>query len=171
MHHAVLASSNFLIPNATFIVELVAFLLILGFLAKYVLPPLNKAVATRQETIRLGLAEAEAGRELRRQADAERQRILDEAREQARAVIDQATRIGETVREELTQRGHEEYERILAGARLEIERATQRAAQELRAQVVDLVIETASRVIGAELDDAAHRRLVEETILAVDSRA
>lgn len=171
MHHAVLASSNFLIPNATFIVELVAFLLILGFLAKYVLPPLNKAVAARQETIRLGLAEAEAGRELRRQADAERERILDEAREQARAVLDQATRIGETVRAELTQRGHEEYERILAGARLEIERATQRAAQELRAQVVDLVIVTASRVIGAELDDAAHRRLVEETILAVDTRA
>ncbi len=45
------ASSNFLIPNATLIVEIVAFLIVLGFLAKYVLPVLNKALEERQEQI------------------------------------------------------------------------------------------------------------------------
>ena len=38
-----------LIPNFTFVLELVAFLLVLGFLAKYVLPPLRKVMNERAE--------------------------------------------------------------------------------------------------------------------------
>ncbi len=57
-----IASSNFLIPNATLIVEIVAFLIVLGFLAKYVLPPLNKALEERQEQIRNALEAAERAR-------------------------------------------------------------------------------------------------------------
>ncbi len=34
----VVASSNFLVPNATFIAEFIAFLLILAFIARYILP-------------------------------------------------------------------------------------------------------------------------------------
>ena len=41
------ATSNFLIPNATLIVELVAFLIVLGFIGRYVLPFLNDALDKR----------------------------------------------------------------------------------------------------------------------------
>ena len=44
MRETNLAASNFLIPNATFFVELIAFILILVILARYVLPPVNKAL-------------------------------------------------------------------------------------------------------------------------------
>ena len=43
--------SNFLIPNATFIAELVAFAILLWLLNKYVLPPLTKAMTDRQDLI------------------------------------------------------------------------------------------------------------------------
>jgi len=42
-----IATSNFLIPNATLIVELVAFLVVLAFIGKYVLPYLKKALDER----------------------------------------------------------------------------------------------------------------------------
>ena len=49
--------SNFLVPNATFFVELFAFALLLFLLAKYVIPPINRAMTARQEAIRQQFAE------------------------------------------------------------------------------------------------------------------
>ena len=45
-------SSNFLVPDATFFVELIAFAIIFGVLAKWIVPPINKAMTARQEAIR-----------------------------------------------------------------------------------------------------------------------
>jgi F-type H+-transporting ATPase subunit b len=45
-------ASNFLVPNATFIAEVIAFIVIIWVLAKYIIPPINKAMADRQEAIR-----------------------------------------------------------------------------------------------------------------------
>ena len=47
-----LATSNFLVPNGTFIVVLIAFIIVLYVITKYVLPPLNAALTERQEQIR-----------------------------------------------------------------------------------------------------------------------
>ena len=43
--------SNFLVPNATFIAELVAFAILLWLISRYVLPPLAKAMTARQNMI------------------------------------------------------------------------------------------------------------------------
>ncbi len=45
-------ASNFLVPNATFLVELVAFGIIIWILAKFVIPPVNRAMTARQDAIR-----------------------------------------------------------------------------------------------------------------------
>ena len=55
-------ATNFLVPNATFVVELIAFLLVLGMLDRYVLPPLNKAIEARQGVIRQSLEDAETAK-------------------------------------------------------------------------------------------------------------
>jgi F-type H+-transporting ATPase subunit b len=166
-----IASSNFLVPNGTLIVEIVAFLLVLGALAKWVLPPLDRQIKARQDTIREGLEEAEEGRQLKRASEAERDRILEEARRQARATVEEYTRMGEEIREQYSQRGKEEYERMLARAQVEIERATQRASEELRGRLAELVTVASARVVGRELDPARHRELVDEVIEAVEERA
>jgi hypothetical protein len=54
-----IATSNFLIPNATLIVELVAFLVVLAFIGKYVLPYLKKALDERAALIGSQLAAAD----------------------------------------------------------------------------------------------------------------
>src|SRR5438445_761617 len=56
-----LASGNFLIPDATFLAEIVAFLLILAFMWKYVVPPLQKNLSARQDVIRQQLEDARHG--------------------------------------------------------------------------------------------------------------
>ena len=57
-----LATSVFLIPNGTFVVELAVVLVILFLVTKYILPPLNAAMEARQEKIRTALEAADKAR-------------------------------------------------------------------------------------------------------------
>ena len=43
---------NFLVPNMTFVFELVSFAIIMYVMYKWVLPPINKAMTERQEKIK-----------------------------------------------------------------------------------------------------------------------
>lgn len=160
-------ASNFLIPNGTLIVEVVAFLIVLGVVARYVLPPLNKALEERQAEIRRSLEAAEAAKA---EADAtrqQRQQILDEARQQARELVAQANATAERLRQEAVERAQAEHDRIVAAAQADIALARQRAIDEVSAQVGALVLAVARQVIGREVDQAAHQALIDEAVAAL----
>jgi F-type H+-transporting ATPase subunit b len=159
----------FLIPNATFFYELVAFLLVLAFVAKVVLPPLRKVMNEREAHIRNSIQGAE---DATREADelAKRRReLLEAARQEAREIVDQANEIAEQLREEGRQRGIDERERLVASAQADIDLERERARSEVMNELGSLVLEAAERVIGAGLDDERHRALVEEAISAAQA--
>jgi F-type H+-transporting ATPase subunit b len=164
-----IASSNFLIPNATLIVEIVAFLVVLGFIAKYVLPYLNKALEERQEQIRTALESAERARVEAEETRAQRQGIIDEARQQAREILAQANRTAQRVVSDAEERGQRENERLVTSAQSEILLARQRAVEEVTAQVATLVVSVARQVIGREIDAATHRDLIDEAVTVLRS--
>jgi F-type H+-transporting ATPase subunit b len=165
------ASSNFLVPNGTFIVELVAFLVTVFIIARYILPPINARVEERQATIRQALADAEEAK--RRAAEAEElyKRVISEARSEARTVVDEANKLGEQVRADRRKQAEEEYERIVARARDDIEAQTRRATEELRRSAADLAVTVVEKVIGDGLDPQAQKSLIDRTIAEVESQA
>ena len=59
MAKQVVAEENFLLPNWTFVAELVAFVLILVILGRYVYPFISKAMHERQEMIKKQVEDAE----------------------------------------------------------------------------------------------------------------
>ena len=161
------SSNNFLLPNMTFFVELLAFIVILGLIAKYILPPIRRAMEQREQEIQNALDQAEQAKRERLAADEEYRAKLEEARQEARTVIERSNRMAEQLRDEARSKGQEEYDRVVARAEADIQRATERAREELRLQVADLVIAAAERVIGEELDLERHRGLIEEAIAGV----
>ena len=165
------ASSNFLVPNGTFIVELVAFLVTVFIIARYILPPINARVDERQATIRQALADAEEAKRRAAEAEAEYKRVISEARSQARTVVDEANKLGEQVRSDRRNQAEEEYERIVARARDDIEAQTKRATEELRRSAADLAVTVVEKVIGEGLDAQAQKSLIDRTIAEVDSQA
>jgi len=169
MSGAVLATSNFLVPNGTFIVEVIAFLAVLAVIGKFVLPPLNRMLSERQEQIRASLEVADAARQEAEETRAQRQGILDEARAQGREIVGQANRTAERLRSDGEERGRQEYERMLASATAEIALARQRAVDEVSAQVAALVLSAARQVVGHEIDAATHRELIDEAVAALRS--
>lgn len=166
-----IASSNFLVPNATLIVEIVAFLIVLGLIWRYVLPPLNKALSERQEQIRTALESAERAKAEAEETRNERQGIIDEARQEARALITQANSTAQRLVAEAEDKAQREGERLIASAQAEIALARQRAVDEVTAQVATLVISVARQVIGREIDPAAHRDLVDEAVTVLRASA
>jgi F-type H+-transporting ATPase subunit b len=165
----IVATSNFLVPNATFVVELAAFLLVLAVLAKYVLPRVNQAMDERQAVIRQSLVDAEEAKQRAAAAETDYSETMARARSEARAMVDEANKLGEQLRAELRQRGEQEYERIIARATADIESSARRASEELRQQIAGMVITVVEKVIGEGLDDSTHRALIDRTIADVEA--
>ena len=163
------ATSNFLIPNATFIVELVAFLVVLAILARYVLPYLNTALTARAERIRSELAAADEAKADAAAADEERRSALENARRDAREIVAQANRTAERVVGEGQARGQAEYERIVSSGEAEVRLARQRAVEEASTRMGELVMDVVERVIGREVDATTHRDLIDEAVAALSA--
>ncbi|MDQ2726352.1 MAG: F0F1 ATP synthase subunit B [Actinomycetota bacterium] len=168
---SVVASSNFLVPNATFVVELVAFLIVLWVLRKYVLPRVNASLDARQQTIRQSLEDAEKAKRRAEEAEADYRKTIDQARQEARTMVDEANRLGEQLKVELRQKGEQEYERLVSRAQSDIDASARRASEELRQNLSETVIMVVRKVVGEGLDTDAHRDLIDRTISDVEQEA
>ena len=165
--------------NVTLVVELVAFLLMLGFLTyvplpflgipKPVFPWIISVAEARQREI---TAQLDAAKREREEADArlkEAEEKLADARRTAQTVIDGASKSAEQLRQELRQKAEEESRRTIEAARREIEVERDRAMQSVRSEVAGMVITATEKIIGVSLDTRQHQRLIEEAIEEVAS--
>jgi len=162
-----LATNNFLIPNGTFIVVLLAFLLVLGVIGRYVLPVLNKALTERQDKIRGELEAADKAKADAEEADAERRAVLEEARTRAREIMSQAATAADQAKLKAEADAQAIHDRIVQTADAEVVIARQAAVEEVTASVGAIVLAAAERVIGREIQAADHRDLIAEAIAAV----
>jgi F-type H+-transporting ATPase subunit b len=162
-----IATSNFLVPNGTFIVVLLAFIIVLGVIGKKVLPILNKVLTERQEQIRGELEAADKAKADAEEADVERRSELEKARVQARDIVAQANTTADQKLLDAEARAQEAYDRIVQAADAEVAVARQAAVEEVSARVGEIVLAAAERVIGREIQASDHQDLINEAIAAV----
>lgn len=165
------ATNNFLIPNATFVVELVIFLVILGAIAKWIVPWVNSQLAARQEAIRQQFQEAEEARAKLEAAEAEYRQQIAEARADAARQREEAREQGAKIIADLRAQAQVEADRITKTARAQIEAERTRTVAALRAEVGALAVELAGRIVGESLaDEARQRRVVDRFLTELESR-
>jgi F-type H+-transporting ATPase subunit b len=160
-------ASIFLLPNGTFIVELIIFVVLIVIMGKKIIPPITAALAERQERISASLDAADRARADAAAADDERRAVLEDARQQAREVVAQANRSAEAVRVDFQTRGQTEYERIVGSAEAEVAQARQRAVEEASSRLGELTMDVVERVIGRKVDTGAHDDLIAEAVRAL----
>jgi F-type H+-transporting ATPase subunit b len=168
MHALAAASgdSNFLVPNGTFIVEVIAFLIMLAILRKYVLPPINKALEDRQEQIRSQFEASEKAQHEAADALEEYKQQLAEAREEAGRMREEAREQGAAIIAEMREQAQAEAARIVEHAHTQIEADRKSAAASLRGEVGTLATSLAGRIVGESLDDEARQNRVVDRFLA-----
>jgi F-type H+-transporting ATPase subunit b len=153
------------------VIHAVNFIILLLVLRRYLFKPVLGMLDERARRIRDSTEAAERAREESARAEQERGEVLKEARRQAEEIVNRAMQEADGLRSEARKAAQEEAQRIISRAEQEATAERQQAMQELRAQVADLAVLAAGRVIGRSLDDHAHRALVEEFLADGDGRA
>lgn len=167
-----LASNNFLLPNGTFWVELVAFLIIVYVLAKYVIPPINKAMTARQDAIRKQFTDLSEAQERAESAETEFKSQIADARHEAARIREQAREQGAQIVAEMREQAQAEAARIVEHAHSQIEAERKHAFNSLRGEVGALATELAGRIVGESLEDSARQsRVVERFLDELDAEA
>ena len=148
--------------NATLLGQVIVFVILIWFSAKFIWPPLVKAVEDRQKKIAEGLAAAERGQTELQSAHGEAQSIVEAARVQAKKIVDQAHKREVEIVEEARSTAVEEGKRIIESSRQDAQQEKTRARDELRKDVATLAVAGASRLLQREIDPRAHADLIEQ---------
>ncbi len=145
----------------TAIVSFTALYLILHFL---LYKPLLNVMDQRSAKIKESLETAQTAREEAQRSREEMEKQVGAARAEGQAMIAQAREVAERFREEELAKARQEIEAQRARAAADIRREKAAAIEELRGQFAGLAITAAERVVGESVDEASHRRLIEEVL-------
>jgi F-type H+-transporting ATPase subunit b len=166
------AESNFLVPNATFIAELLAFGLLLWALSKYVLPPLSRAMTQRQDFIDRQIKDSQEARERVEKTEADLKALLEETRADASRIREEARAAGRAIIAELREKAEEESSRIRDRGEQQLAAEREQVIAAVRADLGRLAAELAERIVGESLDDdARQRRIVDRFLDDLGSRS
>jgi F-type H+-transporting ATPase subunit b len=154
-----------------FLIELVVFLILTGYILRKAIPFVRAAMTKTQEKIRASLEVADQARADALAADDERHAALEETRRTAQEILAQADRTAEAVRVGAQARGQTEYDRIVGSAEAEVALARQRAVEEAANRLGQVVMDVAERVIAREVNAEAHHALIEEAVSALNADA
>jgi F-type H+-transporting ATPase subunit b len=170
MSNHVEASGNFLVPNATFFAELVAFVLIFVFLYRVVVPRVEKLMRERQAVIDQQMTEADETTAKLAEAKSAYEKALTEARAEAAQIRESARAEAQRSLEELRAAAQEESARILARGEEQLARQRSSIVRELRGEIGTLAVELSEKIVDQRLaDDAQVRATVDAFIAGLDS--
>ena len=159
-----------IIPLTTeVLISAVSFLVLFLLMWKFALPPITKMLDERAAKIRESLERAE-------ETKVEAERLLEEykvqmaeARSEAAKVIEQGRKVAESMKEEIIAKANDEATQIVAKARDVLQAEKKAALAELQAQVADLTVAIAGKLIGEQLSAADHAKLIERYVAEVGS--
>jgi F-type H+-transporting ATPase subunit b len=149
------------------LVNILGFVLLLWILKKFLYGPITKMLADRAEQVRSTYEAAEAEKASMEQLRTDYERRLAGIEAEARQKIQTAIKEAQSVRDEIIADSRGRAEGILQRGQEELLREREKTLVALRQEVADLVIGASSRLIERSLDDAAHRKLVDDFISSV----
>jgi len=146
-----------------FFAQVISFCIVTFCLYRFAYHPILAMLEERRQRIAESLANAEKIKTELTRAEAQRQEILAQANAQANKLIEEARAAAARVREQETQKAIGEAEQILVKAREAAAREHERMLAELKREVGRLVVQTTATVTGKILTPDDQKRLAEET--------
>jgi F-type H+-transporting ATPase subunit b len=129
---------------------------------------IQEAIDERRDRIRRSLDEADKARTEARKLLEEHRALIGQARGQAEEILSEARRVAESQRQRVKDETEADRQRRLEETKRQIEAETHRALQQIRTEVAELTLVATTKVTGKVLDDADHRRLIEDAIKDLD---
>jgi F-type H+-transporting ATPase subunit b len=150
--------------NATLVLQSIAMMIFAWFCMKYIWPVLLQAMDERREKIAEGLAASDRAERELEAARAQAEQQIREARDKASEIVEQANQRHGQILEQAKEDALAEKKRQVAAAQADIAQSTNQAREVLRAQVANLAVLGAQRLLEKEIDAEVHRKLLDELI-------
>lgn len=144
----VVAEGNFLIPNGTFFVELIIFVIVLTVIWFFVVPPIRKVLTEREERVEATAANTKEAKQVFADAEAKYHTALEQARSEAADIRNEARAQGRTIMEDLRTQAQVEVDGIAAESTTRLRAEADRVKAELRREVEPMAQELADQVVG-----------------------
>ncbi|MET7544784.1 F0F1 ATP synthase subunit B [Streptomyces sp. NBC_01724] len=144
-------------PIPELVIGLIAFLIVFGFLAKKLLPNINKVLDERREAIEGGIEKADAAQTEAQSVLEQYKAQLAEARHEAARLRQEAQEQGAVILQEMRAEGQRQREEIIAAGHAQIEADRKAAAAALRQDVGKLATDLAGKLVGESLEDHARQ--------------
>lgn len=133
-------------------------------LGKYAWGPLLEKMQEREEFIRDSLLKAKHERESAEARLQQYEARLTAARAEATAIVEEGRRDAEAVRHKIEEDAREEAAKTLERSKREIELASQTAVKQLYDVSGRLATELAGRIVAREIKPEDHERLIQDAI-------
>jgi F-type H+-transporting ATPase subunit b len=146
--------------NATLIVQMIVFLILVWFTMKFVWPPIVAALDERAKKIAEGLSAADRAKADLAAANKRVEQQLSAARDDAAKRLADAERLAQQLVEEAKSRAAEEGAKIIAAAKAEAAQESVKAREALREQVAGLAVKGAESILRREVNAAVHAELL-----------
>ena len=150
---------SFLTPDfGLFFWMLLAFVIVFAILAKFGFPIIINMVEERKKYIDDSLKSAREANEKLANIQAESDNLLKEARTKQSEILRDANATRDTIISEANNKAASESARILNEARKQIEAEREKAKRENQAEIIDLSVKIAGKVLAKDLEEDAKQK-------------
>ncbi len=149
---------------STLLAQIINFALLLGLLYLVAYKPIMRMFDERSNRIKESMEQTEVIKEQAANAEEEFKKRLEAAGREGQELISRAMRTEEEARQKVHQDARQEAEALIEKVRLEIQRERDEVIDELHKEFADLTIDAAGKVIERSLDKEAHRELIDKVL-------
>jgi len=146
--------------NATLIVQMIVFAILVWFTMSFVWPPITKALDERAQKIADGLAAADKAKADLASDNKKVEEELAKTRNEAAGRLADADRRAQAMIEEAKAKATEEGNKIIAAAKAEADQQSIAAREALREQVAALAVKGAEQILRKEVNAGVHADLL-----------
>jgi F-type H+-transporting ATPase subunit b len=140
-------------------------------LKRFAFGPIQRTIDERRDRIRNAVDEADRARNEARALLEEHRQLIGQAKGEAAGILAEARKVADAQMDRVKEEADEERQRRLEETRRQIDAETKRSLDTIRNEVADLTLAATARVTGKVLDAEDQRRLIDEAISELDFSA
>lgn len=149
------------------IATIINFAILYFILRRFLFKPVNNAIDTRQNEIISKITKTEEDRKKAEELRKENEDKLRLAKQEGKSIVEDYKVKADKVSTDILQEARQEAETIIERARVEAEREKEKAADEIKNQIVDLAVVLSSKALEESANEEQHRRLIKDFIAKV----
>jgi F-type H+-transporting ATPase subunit b len=142
----------------------ITFVILLFLLKKFAWKPILTSLNDRESFIKNSLEKAENAQKEAEELLKQNQANLAKAEEEAQKVINQGREYAETLKNQILDESKREAKKMIEDATAEIQQKNLEAFNNLKAEIADIAVNAAEKIIRENLDADKQKKLVEKYI-------